>query len=469
MFRTATTPRTDPSPYTDITIFDEQVQSTHRNFFDSAKDVIQTRVPGRLDLMGGISDYSGSLVCEMPIQQAVVLALQERDDDFILIETLQQEDHIASTQFRCRIPDVIPSDHPVDYTRVRTNFKKDPHTAWAAYIAGALPVLVHHRIIPPPKQGFSILCSSQIPMGGGVSSSAAIEVAAMLALLAHFKIEMDGVQLAVLAQEVENSIVGAPCGLMDQLTVTLGKKNAALLIRCQPADIEGYLTIPPNLYVAGIHSGVKHSIGGSRYTETRIATFMGKQIIFDRLMPTAMKNRWSHLASIPPEFYCRYFKSHLPATIKGSTFLTQYDTFCDSATEVDSQKIYPVRSRTEHPIYENHRVEQFVRALNGDPPNFTIAAHAMYGSNWSYNRCGMGSTETNYLVRNLRDFRGIWGARITGGGAGGTVAVLFDKHGEKNIHTVLKKYTQRFNLHPELILGSSDGGLIHGFIRRRYP
>ena len=125
------------------------------------------------------------------------------------------------------------------------------------------------------------MISSQIPIGKGVSSSAALEVAAMQAVCAAFEIRVEPRQLALLCQKVENTIVGAACGVMDQITANCGVENSLIALLCQPAEIQGTVPIPETMEFWGIDSGVRHAVAGSDYTSVRIGAFMGYRIIAD--------------------------------------------------------------------------------------------------------------------------------------------------------------------------------------------
>lgn len=116
-----------------------------------------------------------------------------------------------------------------------------------------------------------------------MSSSAALEVSVMGALAAALRLPLDPTSLALLCQRVENIIVGAPCGAMDQLTVTCGHQNHMLALLCQPARVLGHQPVPAAYKLWGIDSGVTHSVGGQGYTRVRVATFIGKTILKDRI------------------------------------------------------------------------------------------------------------------------------------------------------------------------------------------
>src|SRR5438046_10009032 len=122
---------------------------------------------------------------------------------------------------------------------------------------------------------------STVPEGKGVSSSAALEVASMQALAAAYELEISATELALLCQKVENYIVGAPCGVMDQMTAACARANRLLELLCQPAELKGTIPLPEELEIWGIDSGIRHSVGGSDYRTVRTAAFMGYRIIDD--------------------------------------------------------------------------------------------------------------------------------------------------------------------------------------------
>jgi L-arabinokinase len=118
-------------------------------------------------------------------------------------------------------------------------------------------------------QGARILISSSVPPGKGVSSSAALEVAVMQAVAATFDIKIPPRELALLCQKVENMVVGAPCGIMDQMTSACGGAGRLVGLLCQPAELLEMKAIPDDLTFWGIDSGLRHSVAGGLRLGTR--------------------------------------------------------------------------------------------------------------------------------------------------------------------------------------------------------
>ena len=422
------------------------------SYFDPNRKIFYARAPGRLDLMGGIADYSGSLVLEMPIAEAAMAAVQRQDQPLIEIISLGEE----REPFVMPLADLGTMSKPLPYTEAVDYFRQSAD--WAAYIAGAFLVLIHERKVEF-KQGAKLLIQSHVPEGKGVSSSAAVEVAAMLAIARAFGIQLDGMELATLCQKVENLVAGAPCGIMDQMTVVHGRPNQLLALRCQPAEIEGFVDIPNDLAIWGIDSGIRHAVSGADYGSVRIGAFMGLKIL-QQISSHAPKD---YLADIRPEDFEEQFADHLPNRLSGQEFLSAYGALPDTVTWVDPEKTYPIFQPTRHPISENARVKQFRRILKGSQPDKgPLLGKLMFESHKSYSACGLGSSGTDLLVELVREFgleHGLFGAKITGGGSGGTVSVLGRADAISTVLAIAEKYADQTGHTPFLFQGSSRGAL----------
>lgn len=345
------------------------------------------------------------------------------------------------------------------YADVRRRLTSDPSTAWAAYAAGVVTVLHAEGHLPHPT-GINLFLRSDLPLGGGVSSSASVEVAAMLAVCGAFRLKLDPLEIARRCQQVENQVVGAPCGIMDQVTCALGEGGRLIAICCRPCEVMGQYLLPENAALFGINSGVKHSVGGSRYTRARVAAFMGLKLI-RRLDPN---RELSCLCDLDPATFRRQFYSRLPPRLRGEQFLADLGETGDSATTIDPAECYPIRGAVEHAVYENRRVKQFIehlehasetgRALKG-------AGRLMYASHWSYGqRIGLGAPETDLLVRLARAAgpeAGVFGAKITGGGSGGTVALLTAVDGRLRVDSIAEEYADRTGREPQVLEVSRPG------------
>src|SRR5438876_723695 len=316
-----------------VTSLDDSIASLAagwRDLFRSPRQLIVTRAPGRLDLMGGIADYSGSLVLQWPIESAVHVAIQRHSSKTLRIASVPEGPNKTSRLFEINLDELLGSK----YSTLRARFADKPENHWAAYVAGAFPVLMHESNASF-NEGARLLIKSAVPEAKGVSSSAALEVASMQAVAAAYELKIFPPKLALLCQKVENLVVGAPCGVMDQMTAACGETNRLLELLCQPAELKGTVPLPEELEVWGIDSGIRHFVGGADYRTVRTAAFMGYRMIADLAGLSAKQigaghlviddKRWNgYLANISPEEFERDHAPHIPERMSGQKVLDNY-------------------------------------------------------------------------------------------------------------------------------------------------
>ncbi|HEX7315646.1 MAG TPA: galactokinase family protein [Pyrinomonadaceae bacterium] len=452
-----------------------------RELFDPSAEVFVARAPGRLDVMGGIADYSGSLVLELPIAEATLVALQRDEERRLRVFTLS-EDARGGSLFEMPLADFEREDGPVSYEEARGYFERDPAQHWAAYVAGVFLVLMRERGVRF-DEGARVLVSSRVPLGKGVSSSAALEVASMSAVAACFGLDLDARELALLCQRVENLVVGAPCGVMDQMTSACGEEGQLLALLCQPAELRGTIALPSDLGVWGLDSGVRHSVGGGDYGSVRVGAFMGYRIIAElaglkaepRGETVSIEDaQWGgYLANLPPSEFEQRFAARLPETMEGADFLARYGGTTDTVTRVEPGRTYAVRVAAAHAVYEQFRVYMFAELLRDEVTHMrrrALLGELMYQSHASYSACGLGSEGTDRLVELVVEAgpgRGLYGAKITGGGSGGTVAVLGRRGADAEVAEVARRYAEETGHVPHVFGGSSPGASSFGHVRLR--
>ncbi|PQM34291.1 hypothetical protein Pyn_29605 [Prunus yedoensis var. nudiflora] len=448
--------------------------------FNWEDEIFVARAPGRLDVMGGIADYSGSLVLQMPIKEACHVAVQRNHPSkhrlwkhalvrqqaegknptpVLQIVSYGSELSNRGPTFDMDLADFMDGDQPMSYEKAKKYFSQDPSQKWAAYVAGVILVLMTELGIRF-EESISLLVSSTVPEGKGVSSSASVEVATMSAIAASHGLSISPRDLALLCQKVENHIVGAPCGVMDQMTSACGEANKLLAMLCQPAEVLGLVEIPGHIRFWGIDSGIRHSVGGADYGSVRIGAFMGRKMI--KCAASAILSRSSgtengpnpdeledngfelleteasldYLCNLSPHRYEALYVKMLPESILGETFLEKYDGHNDPVTVIDPNHNYGVTAPAKHPIYENFRVKAFKALLTSANSDYQLTAlgELLYQCHYSYSACGLGSDGTNRLVRLVQEMQHskasksgdgtLYGAKITGGGSGGTVCAV---------------------------------------------
>ena len=470
--------------------FEEIVRHAQADFFEGEGPIAGARAPGRLDVMGGVADYSGSHVLEMPIAEAAFVAWQWREDRKLRFRSLAIEAEGFNPNVTLSLDDLIDQDGFVrTLEEVRSRILTDPETKWASYLAGCLWVMLkaYSRVAEGRvdfrfgELGANILLHSDVPLGAGVSSSAAIEVATMTALSEAAGIHPSDMTLAAWCQQVENEVVGAPCGIMDQVASALGRENGLTVLRCQPHELMGTLEIPQGWRFVGLDSRVKHSVGGSHYAKARVGAFMGLKAI---QLESGGKLLDNYLCKMSPAEFEAY-RELIPESLKGSEYTENYGRLPDRITQVDPEVTYRPRACAEHPILENQRVRQFIgilqiaefraqdqrdkgEAVTLDRNLMKDAGELMYEAHASYSdRLDLGSPETDLIVKLVRERgpdHGLYGAKITGGGSGGTVAILCEASPEAELALaeICEFYEKETGYAPHPFIGSSPGAMQFG-------
>ncbi len=446
-------------------------------FFQKGMEILIARSPGRLDLMGGNDDYTGGLVFEATIREAVRVAVQPRLDDKVVFYNPEVAGLGWEESIEFSIADLMEDGKVKAASWIRAWCEEDKRRSWCAYILGDLYYLLKEypdRV----RKGFNLYLESDIPLGKGVSSSAAIEVAPMKAMAALYGIEVAGVDLALWTQWVEITLTGAACGVMDQLAVVMGGKDRFIPMLCQACIPYEQATLPPNLRVWGIDSGVRHAVSGIEYEAARAAAFMGYRYMCEmerldpRLDESGIVSRYvdplwnGYLANVSPALFREKYEVRLPASISGEAFSAKHRLHLDPHTQVRPGVEYPVLGATRYAVEENWRVNLFCKLITtgGGPVDDRVGrllGELMYQAHVGYTDSGLASDATDLLVNLVRaeEGKGLLGAKVTGGGAGGTVAVLgFNTpKAESAFREVAEKYRKLGGRDPYVFDGSSPG------------
>jgi galactokinase len=361
--------------------------------------------PGRVNLLGEHTDYTGGLVMPMAIPFATVAALRPVDEErwsfssegFEQIRSIAVNEHFA------------------------------PVHNWSDYSVGVLHMLLDRGIYPPP---FALRVRSDVPLGSGLSSSAALEVASAMAMLVHANANLPAAEIALLCQRAENDFVGSPCGIMDQFVSTAAEAGHALLLDTASLAHE---QVPMNTgELAGTrivvcNSMVKHSIKSGSYGGRRNEVERGQEVL----------------------------RARFPLVLQlGDATLDQLQS-CEAEMSPESFR------RCRHIITENTRVRAARDAmLAGDARcmgELMLAGHASERDDFE---CSV--EEVDFLVETAADLQGCFGARLTGGGFGGcTVNLVSADSVERFVMALKDRYSQRFGIHAETyICEATDGAVL---------
>ena len=308
------------------------------------------RAPGRVNLIGDHTDYTGGLVLPMAIDRHTTIVFERSDDVSATSSNFDGE---------------VRFDLPVaDAAAVQP--------AWGRYIAGVAAAMNERNMTP---RGFTGAVATTVPIGGGLSSSAALEVAAALA----FGIDADVATIAAVCRRAEHLATNVPCGIMDQLTSLSGVKDHALLIDCHSLDVTP-IRIPDSLAVWVVEISSR-TLDGSEYP-ARVAQCA---VAEREIGPLRMADVQSANRIVDPV----------------------------------------VRARARHVVTENERVRQFAAALTAG--DFRAAGQLMIASHASLrDDFATSTTQMDAAVEHFSQVPGVYGVRMTGGGFGGCIVVLAD-------------------------------------------
>jgi L-arabinokinase len=233
-----------------------------------------------------------------------------------------------------------------------------------------------------------------------------------------------------------------------------------------------------------VDSGVSHAVTGIEYEAARAAAFMGYKLICDQeglpvtrdsasRIPRFTDSRWrGYLSEVTPSLFRSKYEARLPEAMPGSAFLRGEQFHADPFTRVLPQISYRVRNCTRYACEENQRIQLFVELARGagaedSEEAFRLMGDLMYQSHYSYTECGLGNEAADLLVDLVREQKGLYGAKVTGGGAGGTVAILGHQDAEEAFHRVVRRYGELRQIKPYVFEGSSMGADRFGVVVQR--
>ena len=366
----------------------DAVEAKFRQIFGEHPMLV--RSPGRVNLIGEHTDYNMGYVLPAAIEKAIYFA-------------------IAPGKGRdCRIVSLdLDGEHRFSLEGIR----RDPR-GWPNYLMGVADQFTRERF---PLGGFNCVFGGDIPIGAGLSSSAAIEAGLAFALNRIFDCRLDGLALARLAQKAENEFVGVKCGIMDQYINLFGQPANALLVDCRTLRHECY-PVPEEISIVLFDTGVSHSLASSEYNRRREECALGVESL-RRKFPEV-----THLRDVSPEMLeeCR---DGMDAT---------------------------VFRRCGFVVAENARVLQACEALEAN--DAAAFGSLLYGSHGGLrDDYEVSCPELDVLVEAVRGLPGVYGARMMGGGFGGCTINLTGREEAASIgKTVREAYRKRFNAEPKM-------------------
>jgi galactokinase len=359
------------------------------------------RAPGRVNLIGEHTDYNDGYVLPVAIDRSVLVATAPRGDRQVVIHAL---------------------DFGETVTFSLDNIEPDQAQAWSNYQRGVAYFLEERGFELP---GLNAVVVGDVPIGSGLSSSAAVEVSMAYTwqMLAGF--EMSRVELALLCQRAENEFVGMNCGIMDQFVSALGRRHHALLIDCRSLDYQP-VPLPAGAAIIVADTMKRRGLVDSEYNTRRQECEEGVRIL-QRYLPQVRALRDVSMAQ---------FK------VQSSKFKAQN-----------------VRRRCRHIIYENERVLKSVAALQaGDLAAFgqlMNESHASLRDDYE-----VSCAELDIMVEAAWQVDGVYGSRMTGAGFGGcTVSLVAEEAVEDFRARVAAAYEEATGVVPQIYVCRAEDGV----------
>lgn len=358
-----------------------------------ASPITLVRAPGRVNLIGEHTDYNDGFVFPMAIEPEVRIAGRSRSDGLI---------RLASTAFAGQV---------VEFSIEKKIERGEPK--WANYSRGVVAKLLKEGI---PLRGMDALMSNTLPVGGGLSSSAAIEVGTARTLLALIGSTLDGDRLARLCQLAEHEFAGVPVGIMDQTIVATAREGNAMLLDCRSMHKEFVPLDPNDLRVVIVNSMVKHELSGGEYAERRHQCEEG----------------------------VAFFKTQNPA------ITALRDVTPEQVRQAEAALPDVVLRRVRHVVGENQRTVEAAGLLKqrryADAGKLMVQSHQSLRDDYE-----VSTPELDYLAEQAMTVRGVYGARMTGGGFGGCIVALTQPAAVEGLIAHLKKvYPPKFKHDPEI-------------------
>jgi galactokinase len=357
------------------------------------------RAPGRVNLIGEHTDYNDGYVMPAAISFDTFAACAGNNSGNLLIQSLQDPE--AAT-------------FPIHESQ------SQPAHNWTDYVRGVLIQLQHEGLNIP---GANLLIDGQVPIGAGLSSSAALEVATALALLSFSKHSMNSTAIAKLCQRAENEFVGSRCGIMDQFASLHSRAGSALLLDCRSLDARS-LPLPENVSLVICNTMVKHSIARGEYNVRRAECEAG----------------------------VRYFARHR------KTVTALRDVTEDDLHQLGSGLPDVLLRRCRHVVTENARVLAASDALeSSDLKRF---GQLMYDSHRSLKAdFEVSCFELDTMVELARTIPGVHGARMTGGGFGGcTINLVESREARAFREQIITAYQRATRIRPEVYITHAAPG-----------
>ena len=346
--------------------------------------------PGRINLIGEHTDYNGGFVFPGAIDKGIFAVIRLNGTDKVRAYSIDKE----------------------DYREFGMNEEDNPHLHWANYIFGVCREIIKRGY---QLQGFDTVFYGNVPIGAGMSSSAALESTFAFALNELLNLGIDKFELARIGQATEHNYVGVKCGIMDQFASLFGKAGHLMRLNCATMEFEYFPFNPQGYKVVLLDTVVKHELASSAYNRRR----------------ESCENACAHIAAKHPEV--KYLSDATMAMLN----------------EIDVEIPAEDYMRAEYVIGEKQRVLDVCDAL--EKGDYETVGDRMYGTHYGMSKLYEVSCEELDFLNDIAKGCGVTGSRVMGGGFGGcTINLVKEELYDAFIATAKKKFNAKFGHEPKV-------------------
>lgn len=377
-----------------------------------ASPTVAASAPGRVNLIGEHTDYNDGFVLPFALQLRTVVVARTKplDQPFRLVSSSGEMTIIPESRVQ-----ELQNEYPHQPAGL------DEHRdSWTRYPAGVIALFRRRGFSVPP---LDVAVVSDVPLGAGLSSSAALEVATATLCQAVTGARLSETEVALLCQQAEHEFAGVPCGIMDQSVSAMAKVGKALLLDCRTLEPRFVPFAGDRAVVLVVNTNVKHSLSDGEYAVRR-----GQCEEAVRILKDAGKPEISHLRD------------------------------CVLADLGPLEQNVVVFRRAKHVVSENQRCLEFADLLEAG--NLEHAGKLMVQSHRSLQfDYEVSCEELDFVVDTALGLQGVFGARMTGGGFGGSCVVLIEKHRAEEIQeAILNAYASKFSRQASALITSPSAG-----------
>ena len=366
----------------------EELKSIFKQRFEN-EGVVYTS-PGRINLIGEHTDYNGGFVFPGAIDKGIYACIRLNGTDKVRTYSIDKE----------------------EYCEFGMNEEDHPHLHWANYIFGVCREIIKRGY---KIEGFDVVFYGDVPIGAGMSSSAALESTIAFALNDMLNLGIDKFEMARIGQSTEHNYCGVKCGIMDQFASLFGKAGYLMRLNCATMEFEYFPFHPQGYKVVLLDTVVKHSLASSAYNRRRES--------------------------------CENACAHIAAKYPGVKYLS--DATMAMLNEIDVEIPAEDYMRAEYVIGEKQRVLDVCEAL--EKGDYETVGDRMYGTHFGMSKLYEVSCEELDFLNDIAKECGVTGSRVMGGGFGGcTINLVKEELYDSFIKTAKERFNAKFGHEPKV-------------------